>query len=959
MLLGSTLEVEAGGGGGAADTGQGGGNGGTPNGTAGAGFGEFGGYAYGGAGGTQSAGGAGGSYTLPSPSTGWSGANGGNGSLGGPVASTSQPNGGQGLAVSDYGLGGNTVATGAGGGGYAGGGGGALVLANGSTDPFGWGGGGGGSSYVASSATHVSYSNQLTAANGAVTITYTPPVLGDIFTVAGSASGASGYTGDGGPATSALLSGPSDVAVDNAGDVYIADSANNRVQEVAGSAGMQWGQWMNIADIYTVAGSSTGAPGSSGDTGAAASGLLTSPGGLALDASDDIYIADTGNNRVQEVASTTGTQWGQSMSQGDIYTVSGSALGAPGYSGDGGPGTSALMYQPAGVAVDSLGDLYFADSYDHVVREVLGYANILVPGGPTQPKESVGGTNPSEPTDPQPSFTSGDVRGTGLSVNAATGELDVNVEDFSVPGRGVPLDLTRTYSSTQAMAAGSPGPFGYGWTDSYAMKAVPDPTYGSSVMDIVQDNGSVVRFLQTATGTWAAAQRVQATLSLQNGNWVFDRGGTEIFTFNPSGQLVSESDLNGYTTTLTYSGGQLTTVTDPAVRALHFYYSGGLVSSVTDPAGRTTSYYYDGYGNLSKVVDAGGGTTIYGYNNPASHLLTSVLDPDAYANGWAATAEQYNSAGQVTLQTDPLGRTTQWSEALDPSGSGTVTITDARANVTQEILADGEPTAITAGYGSSSTTTTTYSYFPNTDPSETVTTASGTPYAETTTYTYNSEDDLISKSAPAPVATGTWTWAYNRLNEVTYAQTPLEAAASAASGTNVATTHLYDASGNILSSSVPLPVPGTDTPSSTDATTVYGYGTGCSTSGANGCYTGDVQSVTDPDGNVTAYTYDVYGDETQVTTAYGTSSAATSYYNYADAIGEVTSSQTPREHAAGVSATYTYDNYGDLVSERCPSRAGGLPPPRRATTTWAKWPARSSPTRSPPACPARRRGAPG
>ena len=358
------------------------------------------------------------------------------------------------------------------------------------------------------------------------------------------------------------------MAVDNAGDVYIADSANNRVQEVAGSAGMQWGQWMNIADIYTVAGSSTGAPGSSGDTGAAASGLLTSPGGLALDASDDIYIADTGNNRVQEVASTTGTQWGQSMSQGDIYTVSGSALGAPGYSGDGGPGTSALMYQPAGVAVDSLGDLYFADSYDHVVREVLGYANILVPGGPTQPKESVGGTNPSEPTDPQPSFTSGDVRGTGLSVNAATGELDVNVEDFSVPGRGVPLDLTRTYSSTQAMAAGSPGPFGYGWTDSYAMKAVPDPTYGSSVMDIVQDNGSVVRFLQTATGTSGShaarpgdALPPERQLGLRP--W-WDR----IFTFNPSGQLVSESDLNGYTTTLTYSGGQLTTVTDPAVPRL-------------------------------------------------------------------------------------------------------------------------------------------------------------------------------------------------------------------------------------------------------------------------------------------------------------------------------------------------------------------------------------------------------
>ena len=127
------------------------------------------------------------------------------------------------------------------------------------------------------------------------------------------------------------------------GDLYIVDGANNRIQEVAASTGTQWGQSMTANDIYTVAGSSSGNSGHSGDGGAATSALLNSPGGITFDSAGNLYFSDYVNNRVQEVAAATGTQWGQSMTAGDIYTVVGSSSGSAGHSGDGGAATSALL----------------------------------------------------------------------------------------------------------------------------------------------------------------------------------------------------------------------------------------------------------------------------------------------------------------------------------------------------------------------------------------------------------------------------------------------------------------------------------------------------------------------------------------------------------------------------------------------------------------------------------------
>jgi hypothetical protein len=145
---------------------------------------------------------------------------------------------------------------------------------------------------------------------------------GIISTVDG--SGTSGYSGDGGPATSAALDGPFAVAVDNAGNVYIADELNNRIRMVTASTGI----------ISTVAGNgSIGDPGD-GDGGPTTSAKLNIPAGVAVDGAGNIYIADAQTNLIRMVTASTGV----------ITTVAGD--GTSGYSGDGGLAVNAALNGP-------------------------------------------------------------------------------------------------------------------------------------------------------------------------------------------------------------------------------------------------------------------------------------------------------------------------------------------------------------------------------------------------------------------------------------------------------------------------------------------------------------------------------------------------------------------------------------------------------------------------------------
>jgi hypothetical protein len=120
---------------------------------------------------------------------------------------------------------------------------------------------------------------------------------GDIYTVAG--NGARGFSGDGGPATSAKLFGPTGVRVDSAGNLLIADSNNRRIRVVADKTGTFYGQAMTAGDIYTVAGN--GRPGFSGDGGPATRAEFHSPENVVVNAAGDLVIADTGNDRIRIV----------------------------------------------------------------------------------------------------------------------------------------------------------------------------------------------------------------------------------------------------------------------------------------------------------------------------------------------------------------------------------------------------------------------------------------------------------------------------------------------------------------------------------------------------------------------------------------------------------------------------------------------------------------------------------
>ncbi|MFO1476721.1 MAG: immunoglobulin domain-containing protein [Verrucomicrobiota bacterium] len=176
---------------------------------------------------------------------------------------------------------------------------------------------------------------------------------GIITTVAG--TGAADYTGDGGPATSAALSYPDGVAVDGAGNLYIADSGNNVIRRV--NAG---------GSITTVAG--TGAAGYSGDSGPAITATLSYPETVLLDTAGNVYIADSQNNVVRKVDTN-----------GIIRTVAGS--GVLGYRGDGGYATNARLSYPYGLALDSFGNLFIGDSGNHVIRKVSVDATISTVAG--------------------------------------------------------------------------------------------------------------------------------------------------------------------------------------------------------------------------------------------------------------------------------------------------------------------------------------------------------------------------------------------------------------------------------------------------------------------------------------------------------------------------------------------------------------------------------------------------
>lgn len=165
---------------------------------------------------------------------------------------------------------------------------------------------------------------------------------GNITTVAG--TGTQGFGGDNGPAKAALLDSPQGLAM-GGGNLYIADTHNHRIRKLN----------LTTGEITTIAGSSAGF---SGDNGPATAAQLNLPTALALDGSNNLYIADTQNHRIRRL----------NLASGIITTIAGN--GTQGFSGDGGPATAAAIDSPTGLAVDANQNLYLSDTHNQRIRKI-------------------------------------------------------------------------------------------------------------------------------------------------------------------------------------------------------------------------------------------------------------------------------------------------------------------------------------------------------------------------------------------------------------------------------------------------------------------------------------------------------------------------------------------------------------------------------------------------------------
>lgn len=176
---------------------------------------------------------------------------------------------------------------------------------------------------------------------------------GTVRFVAGTAPRGGRFQGDGGPAREATCNFPTAVAVDEDGNLYVADTMNHRVRKVDGKTGL----------ITTIAG--TGQHRCSGDGGPAVAAALNEPSALVVDRKDQLYIADQSNHRVRKV----------DLATGNITTVAGT--GEAGYTGDGGLAAEAGLAGPSGLALGQDGALYIADTFNGRIRRVDPVSGVI------------------------------------------------------------------------------------------------------------------------------------------------------------------------------------------------------------------------------------------------------------------------------------------------------------------------------------------------------------------------------------------------------------------------------------------------------------------------------------------------------------------------------------------------------------------------------------------------------
>jgi len=450
---------------------------------------------------------------------------------------------------------------------------------------------------------------------------------GAVTTVAGQTFG--GFAGDGGPATAAMLSQPRAVAVDRSGNLYIADTLNNRIRKVD-TQGI----------ITTIAGnngsvcadqSCNNVPGTMAS--------LTGPEGIAVDGEGNVYLADTGVSFIRRIGL-----------DGIITTVAGNG-GIFDSSGDGAL-TSLALRRPQAVAFDNSGNLLIGDTLnDRVVR--------INPNGSFT--EMAGGTRPI-----------------GLAMDQEGSLFVANIGGFL---GGTVAKWLPNFS--HAVIAGAVSSFGSTLDNLPATAATLNALTGAAVDGdgsiLVTDGQRVLRIGNLLPGFTAGELDVPS----ENGEhvYVFDSEGRHLRTTNAltgatlltfgydlSGRLASVTDGDGNATTVERdSSGQLTAIVAPfGQRTLVTVGSDGYVAAIANPAGETVHLAYQAGGLLATMTDAKGNASHFTYD-PVGRL---VLDADA-ASGFKQLARTARPTGYTVGLVTALGRASSYSIDEDVAGDKT------------------------------------------------------------------------------------------------------------------------------------------------------------------------------------------------------------------------------------------------------------------------------------------------
>lgn len=485
--------------------------------------------------------------------------------------------------------------------------------------------------------------------------------------------------------------------------------------------------------------------------------------------------------------------------------------------------------------------------------------------------------------------------------------------DIVIPGRAPVLELSRAYRS---LNAGTAGPFGDGWTYNYGIELLED-TPEAGVVTIREENGSEITFVESSTGGWSPEfSRTLATLTYHSGSaeWTFTRNRQDIFVFDTGGTLIALQSLAaaaaGESTTVEHFSGQME-VTDLGGRTLTFVFDSthtDRVASVTDPAGRQMTFTYDSGGDyLLSATDVRGQTTSYCYNvSPATtgcpaydsgqpaDLLTQMKDP----RGNTVT-NTYDSSGRVIDQVDRAGQTISFDYAASSDSNcsasgGTITTTkitfpdssDGNPDLRLDTFQDGALVCQTRTGSGTTDSTWSYTYDPVTDRWRTAT----DPNGHTTTSYFDRWGNLTERIDPLG-RSQLINW--NRYNQ------PV----STTDADDATTSFTYHSTYGFLNTKISRPLVGTSDVSETEmsytTTTNHRFG--------------DLESITDPNGEVWSYTYDTAGADLGYMTAITDPLDNTTTYS-TDIVGRPTSRTTPKGNEGSVDVQYrtmsTFDTGG-------------------------------------------------